>query len=293
MEEAIQVLRQTVAVAPSFAAAFKRLATALTVLGRTGEAAQVWQQWLENDPENPVPRHMLAAATGQAVPARAGDDFVRTTFDQFAEDFDEQLRRLEYRAPALIEEALRREGIAPVGKLDVLDVGCGTGWCGPFLRTYARRLVGVDLSPGMLEKARARTVYDELLAAELTRFLETVPAGFDLLVSADTLVYLGDLQQAFRVAARALRPAGWFFFTLERAQDEAAGDGFTLHALGRYSHTEAYVRSALIEAGLEVIGIARADLRKEAGTPVPGLIVTARSRTEGKRGDGTRVDRRS
>ena len=65
-------------------------------------------------------------------------------------------------------------------------------------------------------------------------------------------------------------------FTLERAQHEAREEGFTLHAFGRYCHTEDYVRSTLSEAGLELHGILRADLRKEAGTPVPGLVVSAR-----------------
>ena len=45
-------------------------------------------------------------------------------------------------------------GQAVLDVLDVLDLGCGTGLCGPLLRPYARALAGVDLSPQMLERMR-------------------------------------------------------------------------------------------------------------------------------------------
>jgi predicted TPR repeat methyltransferase len=91
------------------------------------------------------------------VPDRASDDYVRRTFDHFADAFDENLRDLGYRAPQLVAEALERHrgAAGDVVKLDVLDAGAGTGLCGPLLRDRAGTLVGVDLSSGMLEKARA------------------------------------------------------------------------------------------------------------------------------------------
>ena len=52
-------------------------------------------------------------------------------------------------------KALERIEGAPRGELEIVDAGCGTGLLAPHLRPYARRLVGVDLSPKMLEKARA------------------------------------------------------------------------------------------------------------------------------------------
>ena len=273
VEEGFGAYRAAFACSPQFAAAYKRLATSLTVLGRTHEAAAVWRKWAENDPENPVPRHMLAAATGQSVPDRATDEFVKSTFDQFAEDFDEQLKRLDYRAPELIAAAVLAEFGGPAGDLHVLDMGCGTGWCGRLLRPYARHLAGLDLSPAMLAKAQARAVYDELITGELTRFLEATFSAFDLIISADTLVYFGDLTGVFRATAQALRLGGRLVFSLERAVKE--GTGFSLHAFGRYSHGEAYVRSCLTEAGFGLRAITRAILRTEAAEPVAGWVITA------------------
>ena len=92
--------------------------------------------------------------------------------------------------------------------LDVLDAGCGTGLCGPLLAPYARRLVGVDLSERMLDQARARDVYDELVKGELTEYLAASAGTFDAIVSADTLVYFGPLEAVAEAAERALRPGG-------------------------------------------------------------------------------------
>ena len=129
---------------------------------------------------------MVAAASGRDVPARASDAYVQRTFDQFADSFDQVLQRLEYRAPQLLVDLVARVLGPGQGKLDVLDAGCGTGLCGALLKAWAHRLVGVDLSSKMVEKARLREVYDHLVVGELTAYLSTHAAAYDLVVSADT-----------------------------------------------------------------------------------------------------------
>ena len=59
---------------------------------------------------------------------------------------------------------------------------------------------GVDLSAGMLERAVARSGYDELHCAELTSWLAEVNEQFDLLFAADTLLYFGDLGRILGLA---------------------------------------------------------------------------------------------
>ena len=96
--------------------------------------------------------------------------------------------------------------------------------------------------------------------------------GYDLIVAADTLVYLGDLEPVFNAARARLAPDGFFLFTLEQAPPELE-EGFELGPKRRWRHGEAYVRRLAEEAGLMVAGLLAATPRHEAGQPVPGFAV--------------------
>jgi predicted TPR repeat methyltransferase len=246
-------------------------------MGRDSDATAVVEALAQRVPGNPVAQHLLAATSGREVPAQAPDGYVQHLFDTFADTFDFVLERLDYRAPALIEAALKVELPLPARDLDILDAGCGTGLCGPLLRPWARRLVGVDLSAAMLARARARETFDELHQAELTAFIAGCERAFDVIASADTLVYFGDLAAVAAAAAAALRFDGVFAFTVERGGDDLPAQGFRLQENGRYQHRAEYVRSVLEAAGLTVKKCSEVILRKERNEPVLGLLVVARA----------------
>ncbi|HXU83215.1 MAG TPA: tetratricopeptide repeat protein [Polyangia bacterium] len=252
--------------------AYRRMASLLYSADRVEEAAHVYREWLALEPDNDYAKHMLASCTQQDVPERASDSFVRRVFNGFAKDFDEQLQRLQYQAPKLVAEGLKRVLGPPAGTLEVLDAGCGTGLCGPGLKPYARRLVGVDLSSEMVKRAEGRGLYDELAVEELTAFLTGHREGYDLIASGDTVCYFGELGPLMAAAAAALRPGGHLVFTVERS----TGDPIHLNPHGRYSHTDVYVREALAGAGMTTVMIAAVFLRMEAKKPVAGLLVVAR-----------------
>ena len=73
--------------------------------------------------------------------------------------------------------------------------------CGALVAPYARRLLGVDLSAKMIAHAQERKVYDSLVKSELTTYLRDVRAAYDVIVSADTLVYFGPLEDVIAVCA--------------------------------------------------------------------------------------------
>jgi predicted TPR repeat methyltransferase len=273
-EEAAACFCKVITLRPKHREARKLLALAHCTLGDTDEAVRIFEEWLGEEPDDPIARHMLAACTGRDVPSRASNGFVVRTFDSFAASFESKLQRLSYRAPALVAAMLEEPGLEPARDRDVLDAGCGTGLCGPRVAPYARRLVGVDLSSGMLAQAKEKGVYDELVTAEQTEFLHGHRASFDLIVSADTLVYFGDLSEVFAAIAGALRPNGMAVFTLEQLAGGTAGAGYRLGWHGRYAHTQAYVEGLLAGVGLQP-AVAFAELRTEAGAPVPGLVVRA------------------
>ncbi len=273
-EESIECYQRTLQLDPDHSAARENLGRAYTDQGLQAEAQQVWQAWLEREPNNAVAKHMVASTSGQTPVERCEDDYVRETFNQdFAKNFDSQLTRLGYQAPQLVSDALNAVAHDLVGA-DVLDAGCGTGLCGPFVRKMARRLVGIDLSSDMLEEARKRGGYDELIECEMTGYLSAHSEAFDVIVCADTLCYFGNLQTVLAAAGGSLRPGGQLVFTVEdMGQPNDLGYQLKLH--GRFCHTEEYVRKTLAEADFAVEAISHANLRKERGKPVAGLVVTA------------------
>jgi len=278
LEDAVECLKTAISLKPDHDMAYERLGMILYRAGKTKELAELYGDWVKYNPDNPTARHMYAAAAGEAVPDRASDDYVRNTFDGFADTFDENLLDLGYRAPQLLADALERH-LGPAGsagRVEILDAGAGTGLCGPLLRSRASTLVGVDLSPGMLEKARARRTYDELVAAELSEFMRSRPASFDVVLSADTLVYFGALEEVLAAARDCLRPGGLLTFTVERSDATEDGARFRMGPHGRYLHAEAYVASALDVAGFRHCEISPAVLRVELGADVQGMVVVAR-----------------
>ncbi len=239
-------------------------------LGRISEAAEIYRQWMLEEPYNPTPRHLYASCAGLAIPARASDAYIEKTFDEFSAHFDVKMKQLSYRGHRLIQDALARV-IQPGGRLTGLDAGCGTGLCGPLIRPYFTHLAGVDLSSGMLEVARRLGVYDELSRMELTGYLALHPDSFDVIVSADTLIYFGTLGEVLGLARRALKPGGLMIFTTEEAEDEK---GYTINPNGRYSHGRAYLQTVLAESGFELMAFESGVTRFEFGEPVDCLVVT-------------------
>jgi predicted TPR repeat methyltransferase len=275
IREAVSYACRAITVTPGHASARKLLGLAYYTLGELDKAAAVYNDWLADEPDNPIALHHLAACTGQSVPSRAADGYVETTFDAFAASFDAKLEHLHYRAPQLIGGALAVACGAPTGRLDVLDAGCGTGLCGPIVRAHAGDLTGVDLSGRMLQRAEQRAIYDRLHKAELTHYLSLHRERWDVVLSADTLCYFGELDDALAAAHAALRPAGWLLFTVE-ALAEAVGEPFHLQPNGRYEHARDYLVGALARADFVDVGIAEEVLRTEGGDPVVGWLVTAR-----------------
>ena len=134
----------------------------LQVRGRRSDAMRMGEMGLTLKPDDPELAYSLQAIEGASSPARAPDDFITEHFDRFAETFDSVPEgKLRYCIPRHLFDAMRRTA-GKSDALDVLDIGCGTGLCGPLLRPLARLLVGIDLSPKMVDKARERGVYDGL-----------------------------------------------------------------------------------------------------------------------------------
>jgi len=211
---------------------------------------------------------LIARAEAIKTAQRSDAGYVRHLFDQFSADYDKRmLLDLRYDAPGVLA-GLFAMVMPGRDALAILDLGCGTGLAGAAFKPVAARLDGIDLSPAMIDKARARGVYDDLAVADLeTALAEPVPA-YDLILAADTLVYLGDLAAVFAGVRRKLAPDGYFLFTVEKA-----AHGFELGPKRRWRHGEAYLRELAARNGLSVAGLVAAVPRYEANQPVEGFAV--------------------
>ncbi|PRY79217.1 putative TPR repeat methyltransferase [Marivita geojedonensis] len=195
-------------------------------------------------------------------------------FDEFADDYDKQLTKLDNNGPSMVFTALEELNLPKTGTRRILDAGCGTGLCAGFLRPYAKELHGIDLSVKMLEISRQKGGYDYLARTDLSEIV-TYPEGkFDMIVCADVLVYFGALNTVLRNLSSILTPGGWLLLTVEHENDPDVATGFKLYPSGRHKHTDAYMQKTLAEAGFpKPKMIKHARLRNELGAPILGTLI--------------------
>jgi predicted TPR repeat methyltransferase len=241
---------------------------ALCGFGHKAGAIRLAGALLDLAPEDPVIRYHLDALEGLPH-TRAPDAYLTVCFDKYAPDFERHLTEvLGYNIPGVCEKLLAETGETFA---NILDLGCGTGLAAPFLRKFGEKLTGVDISRGMLAKARERGLYDRLVESEASAFLAGNDARFDLVTALDVLVYFGDLAALFDSVARRLTSGGIFVLSFETA----GGADYRLRPSGRFAHDPNYVAS-LAAANFTTVARVVTTLRLEANAPVAGEVLVLR-----------------
>ncbi|MGA7802774.1 MAG: methyltransferase [Gammaproteobacteria bacterium] len=232
--------------------------------------ASVNQMNLPADQHEEMLAVMLAREGLAPQPATLPTRYVVRHFDRYADGFDDHLAgTLDYQGPEHLLSTFRR--VAPVGQgsLDILDLGCGTGLSGAAFRPLARKLLGIDVSAAMLDKAAQKGIYDELLHDDLANAVTVLDAAFDLILAADVFIYVGELESVFSRVRDRLTAGGWLVFSVEKG---VAGS-YRLQRTGRYTHSLDYLQSLAQEHGLAVREIAECVLRMEENAPVAAYSV--------------------
>jgi predicted TPR repeat methyltransferase len=247
--------------------------------GETGDreaAAHHFHQCLEHDPEDSRGVRILLAHLGlAAAPQQTSPAQLQKIYDVRSRFWDGER---SYLAPGLVAAALQQH-VLPDGPA-ILDIGCGTGLVGalvrPMIHSGAGRLDGIDISAAMLEKAKAKGLYDRLDQADLVPFLSTHTERYDAILGAATLIHFGDLKPVLQAAALALRGNGLFIFTLFAHQDDAdfaVAASNRLAQSGCYSHSAGYVERLAAESGFSVRSLEKVvHEHDQDGNPVPGLL---------------------
>jgi predicted TPR repeat methyltransferase len=239
------------------------------MVGRRDEARAAYEKYMEFKPDDAEMKHILVALRDEPPPPRMPNEAVAQMYAHFSASFEANLcEELGYKGPERVRELIEPL-LGERRNLQILDLGCGTGLAGVQFKPLAARMIGVDISPEMIERARARDLYDRLDVAEITAWLEQCSERFDLVISCDCLIYFGDLRQVALPVAERLNPKGLFAFTLERGDRHP----FHLTDTGRYTHHPGYVREVAAEAKLNVTRLEEGFLRMEYGADVTGLYV--------------------
>lgn len=243
LDMAIQFYQRAVKINPNLFAAQNNLAVAFLSKPHIGLALQHFREALRIQPDNKSIPYTIRALEQNQPLSSAPPDYVQSLFDAYADHYEPHLlEALDYRVPHLFKKIVT-PFISTSPLLDILDVGCGTGLCGALLKSYAKSLTGVDLSPNMLAVAAAKNLFDELVTQELTAFLQEKNQQYDLILAGDVLVYLGDIANLFRLVKKALRPEGIFIFNAEICDESL----FKMNQSGRFAHNKEYLDTQLLQ----------------------------------------------
>lgn len=273
-DAALSLCEETLSLEPAWDAAHFLMAETFAALGRHQDAVASFTDYLRLAERDVMGAEVRLALLGKApVPETLPAPYVEALFDDYAGRFDQALlTRLDYRAPRQLRSLIDR--LFPEGRTfaRLLDLGCGTGLGGEAFRDLAGWMRGVDLSGKMIAEARRKGLYDELAQADILQGTEAASPAFELVLAADVLVYVGDLQAVFQTVFGTLQPGGIFAFSVQRS----AADGYELGQECRYSHHPDYLGRLMERTGYEVLACENAVCRQEAGKDVPGMICVAR-----------------
>jgi predicted TPR repeat methyltransferase len=269
-EEALASYEKALTLDPGLTQAWSNRGGILRESNRLAEATHAFEQAIAHGADPELHAYYLASVGARSVPPTAPPHYVESLFDAYADEFDKHLLGvLCYQAHTALIGGLR--GVAPRRFGLALDLGCGTGLCGPLIKPLAERLVGIDLSGRMIEQAFARGVYDELAHADIVLHLRGTGQRYDLVVAADVFIYVGDLAPIFEAVHATMNAGGVFCFSAEPA-DPSVRD-FELSPSLRYAHSERSVRELAGRCGFEVLALLRRPIRHEQSRAIEGLFV--------------------
>jgi predicted TPR repeat methyltransferase len=233
---AADLLLQATELAPNFASAWFTLGEIREQLGQHDAAIAAFRQARKADPNDHHGASLHLMRLGAEQIAAMPEAYVQTLFDQYAPRFEAALvDDLGYRGPSLLFKAVlavRTAAKKPAFFRRAIDLGCGTGLAATAFVKGVDYFIGFDLSPKMIERARATSLYAELEVADMVRGLRGQPdSGADLVLAADAMVYLADLAPVLNEAGRVLVAGGVLACTVETHE----GDGVIIGGGLRYA----------------------------------------------------------
>ena len=259
-DEALGLFFNALSLAPTLPAISINIAETIILLSTDNEekAKKISANWLKSYPSNHFAKHLNAAMQGDNI--ENNQIFIEKLFDNFASNYELVMQNLDYSAPL----AIRR--IAGTLENSIADLGCGSGLVGMAIKKDWNTLIGVDLSSSMLELAKQKNVYKELVKSDIIDFLQN-RSDFEWIIAADVLGYIGNPERFIKLCSKKN-----IIFTIETLD---SNNNFQIQKNGRFKHNPNYVENLLKQNGFYDIYKEEMILRTENKVPVKGYIFKA------------------
>jgi len=201
---------------------------------------------------------------------------------------------------SLVDEYFREQRreeeplILPLAKEGV-DLGCGSGCSGLAFRGCVTRLTGVDISPEMVDRAKLRGCYDNLLVGDIETAIHEANSKFDIVFASNVFAFIQDIRGVFASVRNSLTLDGVFAFSAETidlevdvpalvAEDNSSCEEkkdetseqekfrLILQSCARYAHESGYILELASEYGFQIVKMKESHLRKHGDHMVKGAI---------------------
>ncbi len=269
LNEATLHFDQIILLNPNHAPTLNNLAAIYLKLDNRETSRHYLERALVVNPEDKISRHMLNAITG----IKQGEntpEYAHNLFNNYALYYDQHMsEQLKYSVPTHIARTLHQFELLTLNK--ILDLGCGTGLTGVAVREYCKQLTGVDIAEKMIEHAKKKAVYDELIQMEALAFLQQDTQSYDLIVAADVLPYFGDLEPLIQLISEHLSSDHYFIFTGEISQEHA----WQLESSARFSHQPTYIQELSKKYSLNIIKQEKIPARLQNQMPLEVMLYVA------------------
>lgn len=263
---AIKNYEKSINLNPSFVPGYRNLIRLLDDLDSYTLAIKYIEKLLLIKPDDDSLRHKLSALKEEDV-SIYGETYARTLHNSKAENFENHLiNNLHYNAPNQLKDLLNKSSQEIENFKNAIDIGCGTGLSGDPFYKKIENFVGIDLSEEMLTIAKDKNIYNRLVHSEANSALVNEKKIYDLIISIDTFIYIGDLETIFENIKKILVTESFFIFTTEHYY----GDKFKLNKSGRYSHSYDYIKKILDSNSFKILNFEESRLRKEKGRWING-----------------------
>ena len=269
LKEAEASFRQAITLKPDLAVAHYNLGKVYKKIRKNSKAVECFEKTLELSSEDLLGATLQLATLGKRkIPEKTPENFMQEFYRKKSKNWDKlEKKENKYRGHLLIKNAFKTTH-STSKKIDILDMGCGTGSLAKILRPYARTLVGVDLSPDMLFKAEEICLYDSLYKKDLSQYLSEVSNHYDTIVAAAVLIHFYDLSNIFFLVKDSLKINGKFIFSIFEETEKNKD----LNSFLMYAHSDDYITTLADSLNLKIIYRQKDIHEYHKGVSVPAII---------------------